>query len=82
MNSEIKKLVGERKLQPFTFMWVKISKKRPFFPSVTIGTTKITKILEKLELDEMSLPSESLVQLNEKKCEKYLVFVIGVKDHW
>jgi hypothetical protein len=75
-------VVCKRKLQPFTFMWVKISKKMPFYPSVIIGTTQITEILGELKLGEMPLPSESLMQLNENNCDKYFVFVFGVKDHW
>jgi hypothetical protein len=63
-------------------MWVKISKKRPFFPSVIIGTKQITEILEELKLSEMPLPSKGQVQLNENNCDKYFVFVFGVKDHW
>jgi hypothetical protein len=63
-------------------MWVKIPEKQTYYPGVIIGTTKITKVLGTLKLGEMPLPSESLVQLNENNCDKYLVFVFGVKDHW
>jgi hypothetical protein len=63
-------------------MWVKIPEKQTYYPGVIIGTMKMTQILEKLKLCEMTLPSESLVQIKKNICDKYLVFVFGVKDHW